>query len=175
MASSAGGNDIMKEHYSEADLLETWYVSLGQSLPVMEHLTHCRVCVERYERLERKLREAAACPAERPESFWAAQRESITGRVAAGGRWRRAAPLRVAAAALLVVVLGGLGIYRTSDPAPPAVALTATRQVDAAAQSEALEVPSDPWESEALRDYQPVVEWESWVSESKTNEGAQTL
>ena len=51
----------MTKHYSEADLLETYYMQPGQSLPVMMHLAECNDCAARYERLEHKLREAASC------------------------------------------------------------------------------------------------------------------
>ena len=59
----------MKTHYSEADLLETYYTAPGQSMPVMMHLAGCTECAARYERLDRKLREAAACHTERPDTF----------------------------------------------------------------------------------------------------------
>src|SRR6266487_4432284 len=52
----------MKTHFSEADLLETYYLQPGESMPVMMHLAVCDECAAKYERLERKLREAAACP-----------------------------------------------------------------------------------------------------------------
>ena len=68
----------MTRHYSEADLLETYYTQPGESMPVMMHLASCRDCSARYERLERKLREAAVChPESKPETFWTWQRMSI--------------------------------------------------------------------------------------------------
>ena len=51
----------MKPHFSEADLLETYYTRPGESMPVMMHLANCSECAERYERLDKKMREAAAC------------------------------------------------------------------------------------------------------------------
>ena len=49
------------EHYSEADLLETYYMQPGASMPVMMHLAGCADCAARYERLEKKVRGLAAC------------------------------------------------------------------------------------------------------------------
>ena len=52
----------MTRHYSEAELLETWYTKPGESMPVMMHLADCAECAERWERLDRKLRGLGACP-----------------------------------------------------------------------------------------------------------------
>ncbi|HEX8153180.1 MAG TPA: hypothetical protein VF698_08655, partial [Thermoanaerobaculia bacterium] len=30
-------------------------------------------------------------------------------------------------------------------------------------------VPADPWQSEELRDYQSIVDWQSWESDPKKN------
>src|SRR5213082_3253280 len=54
----------MKTHYTEADLLETYYLQPGESMPVMMHLAQCSECSVRYEKLERKLREVASCETE---------------------------------------------------------------------------------------------------------------
>ena len=48
------------KHYSEAELLETYYMMPEQSAPVMQHLAQCDECIARYNRLEQKLRAAAA-------------------------------------------------------------------------------------------------------------------
>ena len=50
----------MMKHFSEADLLETYYTEPGQSMPVMMHLAECKECAARYARLDRKLREAGS-------------------------------------------------------------------------------------------------------------------
>ena len=50
------------KHFSEAELLETWYAPAGSSLPTMLHLAVCSVCAVRYERLESKLHALFACP-----------------------------------------------------------------------------------------------------------------
>ena len=106
----------MKPHYSEADLLETYYTQPGESMPVMMHLADCGECAARYEALDRKLREAAACDTERAETFWTRQRMSIMRRVARQARSGRTATptLRVAAALTLVAVLSGFAAWRAT-------------------------------------------------------------
>ena len=61
----------MKQHFTEADLLETYYTQPGESMPVMMHLADCAECAARYERLDRKMRSLTACAHDKPESFWA--------------------------------------------------------------------------------------------------------
>jgi anti-sigma factor RsiW len=145
----------MNQHYSEADLLETYYTQPGESLPVMLHLADCAACASRYERLETKIRGLAACDDDKPAAFWARQRGSIMRKV---GR-QRYTPLfaRVAAAALLALLIGGT------------IAWPIREQKKAAQQpvveAEAITLSEDPWESESLQEYQPLVEWESWVDD----------
>ena len=59
----------MKEHYTEADLLETYYAEPGASMPVMIHLAGCDGCAAKYERLDRKMREAAVCHPQKPTAL----------------------------------------------------------------------------------------------------------
>lgn len=142
----------MNQHYSEADLLETYYTRPGESMPVMMHLADCTECAARYERLERKMRVLSACHHEQPESFWARQRSSILSRVRAE---RQPTPIaRFAAAAALVLVLGGTLSWQFVMPSPVA---------PPAGEMEETSIVSDPWESEELEDLRPIVEWESWV------------
>lgn len=139
----------MKQHYSESDLLETYYTRPGESLPVMMHLAECGECAARYERLERKMRALVSCAHERPESFWQRQRSLILRRV---HEQRRTTPIaRMAAAAALAFVLGGtLSWQIVEQPVPEEIAGESS-------------IVSDPWESEELHDLRPIVEWESWV------------
>jgi hypothetical protein len=154
------------KHFSEADLLETYYTQPGESMPVMMHLAECGECASRYERLERKVRGLAACEHDKPETFWARQRISIMRKVQA----RRApAFAKYAAAAAIVMVLGGVFAYRIDD-GPQPVTMTAAMEEPAVADS----VTSDPWQSEELKDLQPVVAWESWVDD-ETKNGDQSL
>jgi anti-sigma factor RsiW len=156
----------MKPHFSEADLLETYYTKPGESLPVMMHLADCADCAANYERLETKMRGLRSCHRdEQPETFWARQRISILRKI--DQRRQRRASLsriaRVAAAAMLVLVLGGLLTWnRVDEPASRQVVETVQTAAveDSAARS--LE-DSDPWKSEELNEYSSIVAWESWV------------
>ena len=155
----------MTKHYSEAELLETYYMMPDQSVPVMQHLRGCEECIARYNRLEQKLRAAAACPT-MPVTFWSFQRGSIMRRVDKQRSATSQSPRtwRVAAAAMLAFFLGGAVVYETVKPAPrPAVAATTAAAVPAA---EAEELTADPWQSDELKDFRAVVEWESWVPEN---------
>ena len=143
----------MNQHYSEADLLETYYMAPGQSMPVMMHLAGCPDCVARYERLERKLRSLVSCShAEKPETFWVRQRMAVMKRVKAGGRRPKIA--RYAAAAALVVVMGGTFSFPflTAGKNPPSAETTV----------DVTNVPTDPWESDELDEFHSIVAWESW-------------
>ena len=168
----------MKPHFSEADLLETYYTQPGESMPVMMHLARCSECAARYERLERKMREAASCHIEKPETFWTRQRMAIQRRIAE--RRAQAASvartLRIAAALSLAFFLGGAIVYKSVEPqlqAPPAVethAMKAPAQPNVQKNDELLLV-HDAWQSDELKDFHAVVEWESWVD---TKNGGQS-
>ncbi len=159
------------KHFSEADLLETYYMQPGESMPVMMHLAACSECAERYKRLERKLREAAACPT-KPVTFWAFQRGSIMRRVEAKRRQtaaRSPRTWRVAAAAVLAFFLGGAVVYETVKPAaierPVMETAAAVKQP---ALTTAPDAVADPWQSDELKDFHAVVQWESWVGDGKS-------
>src|SRR5260370_30710535 len=112
----------MTKHYSEADLLETYYMQPGQSMPVMMHLAECSDCAARYERLEHKLREAASCHTDQPETFWSRQRRTIMRSI--GVRRDRSAiavrTWRALAAPILAFFPGGPLGYEALNPAVPA-------------------------------------------------------
>lgn len=158
------------KHFSEAELLETYYMQPGESMPVMMHLAACADCAERYKRLERKLREAAACPT-KPATFWAFQRGSIMRRVEAKRRETAQSPRtwRVAAAAMLAFFLGGAVVYQTVRPEnrTPAVVVE-TAALTAPTATAAPELTVDPWQSDELQDFHAVVQWESWDSEKES-------
>lgn len=152
----------MSQHYSEADLLETYYTQPGESLPVMMHLADCDECAARYERLEKKIRALGACGHDdEPETFWTRQRMSILRKVE--DRQRRSAYARVtriAAAAVLVVGLGGVAMWDRKPDVPPTATPTVATVQEAMPSETA--VPADPWDSEQLDDFQSIVAWESW-------------
>lgn len=171
------------KHYSEADLLETYYMQPGESMPVMMHLADCADCAARYEKLEAKIRSAAGCPSEKPETFWSRQRISIMRRISDRPRQTVAVVpvLRVAAALILAFFLGGAVMYRHLTPPaavePQKAPATATEATKPAVQNQRLE-PSgriDPWDSEELREFHAVVEWESWVPEAHDLAGDEAL
>jgi hypothetical protein len=161
----------MMKHYSEADLLETYYMQPGESMPVMMHLAECPDCAARYERLETKLREAATCHTsadDRPDTFWARQRHSIMRSI--GAHRERSATAarttRAAAAALLAFFLGGAVVYQSVKPHSPSqgpVTLTAKNTPPPAPSPADEPVAHDPWQTDELRDFHAVVAWETWV------------
>jgi alpha-beta hydrolase superfamily lysophospholipase len=166
------------KHFNEADLLETYYTQPGESMPVMMHLAACSDCAARYERLERKLREAAVCHTEKPATFWTRQRMQIMRRVDTHNAHAitAARTLRVAAAAILSFFLGGAVVYETVKPAPKQPAPVVVKVVPSAtaAPAPAANDIHDAWQSDELKDFHNVVEWEAWVPENKstTNQGS---
>lgn len=161
---------MMKTHFSEADLLETYYMQPGESMPVMMHLASCEACAARYDALERKLREAASCSTtEKHETFWTRQRMLIQRRIA-DRRERSASRMqvtRVAAAAVLAFFLGGVFVYRTVEPQRTTAPTTTAQQQVPSAADEAQPMPHDPWQNDELSDFHSVVQWETWVDEGK--------
>jgi hypothetical protein len=161
---------MQPKHFSEADLLETYYTQPGESMPVMMHVADCEECASRYERLEKKIRGTASCHIEndRPDTFWTRQRLSIMRRV---GQQKRqnltmAQTLRIAAAAILAFVLGGVTTYRTIEPAIPTTTATTTIAKSAnpvtTIKSDDTTMPANPWDSEELDDFHSMVDWETW-------------
>ncbi|HEY0142532.1 MAG TPA: hypothetical protein VGF48_16660 [Thermoanaerobaculia bacterium] len=152
-------------HYSEADLLETYYTRPGASMPVMMHLAECPPCAARYERLESKLRGIAACDTGQPDTFWARQRHTVMRSIARKKQNHPGSTLRVAAAAALAFLLGGFVFYQRQpvpSPAAPAVT-TLTAAAATPVTTDSATVPEDPWQSDELNDYEPMVAWETWV------------
>jgi len=155
----------MKTHYSEADLLETYYMQPGESMPVMLHLAKCADCAAKYERLERKLREVAACDTERPETFWTRQRHLIMRGIGTRrDNFRRAVrTARIAATAAFAFFLGGAVMYKTIEQPAPPVVITQTHKAPAVASD-------DPWDADELKGFHSVVQWESWIGNSEGDE-----
>lgn len=154
----------MKTHYTEADLLETYYTQPGESMPVMMHLAACEECSARYARLDRKLREAAVCQPQRPEGFWSAQREAILAKIHGGRSSRPLVRLLPLAAAIVIAVIAA-GVF--FDRPEPAVA-PAPERIEAA-------VPADPWQSEELQEFGAVVDWETWGADTDTDDSKEGL
>jgi anti-sigma factor RsiW len=149
----------MKPHFSEADLLETYYMRPGESMPVMMHLADCADCAARYERLETKMQSLRSCAHdEKPETFWARQRISVMRRIDARRSPRIA---RYAAAAALVLAIGGAAVFESSSRR--VVKETPTTMATPLEDSTTRRLEDSPWQSEELAEYSQIVEWESWV------------
>jgi hypothetical protein len=164
-----------KIHYTEADLLETYYMQPGDSMPVMMHLADCNECAARYDRLERKLRQAAACDHDKPETFWVRQRLMIQRRIEERKTRYASAmrTLRVAAAAGLAFFLGGAIVYKSVEPAlQPQVIVVATAAQNPPPAPAAIELTGahDAWQSDELKEFHSVVEWESWGEPTKAGD-----
>jgi hypothetical protein len=146
-------------HYSEADLLDTYYMQPGASMPVMMHLAGCADCAARYERLEKKVRGLAACAHDDlPDTFWARQRFAVMRRLRPQRPPAFARITRIAAAALLVAALGGwFGSRPAEPPAPLSGHVQPTPEITVQVTT-----PADPWESEELDEFHSLVAWESW-------------
>ena len=156
---------MQPKHFSEADLLETYYTQPGESMPVMMHLAECEECASRYERLERKIRGTRSCHAEeKPETFWTRQRLSIMRRVEQQktDTWSVAQTLRVAAVAVFAFVLGGVATYRTMEPATTTTATQTASTAETPRVSADTSIPADPWDSEELDEFHSMVDWENW-------------
>lgn len=156
------------KHLSEADLLETYYMQPSEASAIIEHVNGCGECQDRYRRLAQKLRDIAACPTEKPDTFWTRQRLMIMRGVDnVRQRSRRSnRTARVAAAAFLAFLLGGAVVYKSVEPR-----LKAREEIVSpapVASTDDLKVPADPWQSDELKDFGSVVQWESWVEANGT-------
>jgi len=154
----------MKTHYTEADLLETYYMQPDEASDIIAHVNACNECQDRYRRLADKLRDIAACPSDKPGTFWTRQRMMIT-RAIENARHQSHATVRggrIAAAAMLAFVLGGAVVYKTIPRQKPPVVVVDHQTIAAPEADDDLDVPRDPWQSDELKDFGGVVAWESW-------------
>ena len=174
----------MSEHYTEVDLLETYYADAESAGVVGLHVSGCQRCTMTLARLKIKMMTPSpgSCSAgAKPEPFWERQRSSIMNRI--GTRSRRTIPIhrfsRIAAAAALSFLLGGAVVYETALPSAPArtlaqsagPAVTASNAFENRAGDELAAIP-DPWQSDELSDFHNVVSWQSWVADNDGKEGA---
>jgi len=158
----------MKPHYSEADLLETYYMQPGEASGIIAHVNDCNECQDRYRKLAQKLRDVAACPTDKPATFWTRQRLMIMRAVeharAESSRVKRAS--RMAAAALLAFVLGGAVAYKAiphhATKQQPVVVVSEEQAMSNSGADDVLDVPRDPWQSDELKDFGALTAWEQW-------------
>ena len=155
----------MKEHYNEADLLETYYMQPSEASEIIAHVDGCSECQERYRRLAQKLRETSSCSTDKPETFWTRQRMLI-GRAVERARHQSESSTvrggRIAAAAMLAFILGGAVVYKTVQPAKAPAVVVSQQTATTASEDMDLQVPRDPWQDDELKDFGTVVAWESW-------------
>lgn len=154
----------MNRHLDDGSLLEAYYLEETTTGSTGRHLSACVDCRRRLESVTAFLSQPDTEPL--TESFWEQQGESIQKKIAVA---EGTAPLlrrtfHLAAAAILVVVLGSLLMLQSARVvSQPVVSITAAAV--AAPAAEELTVPSDPWESEQLKPFSSMVEWESLMDQ----------
>ena len=59
-------------------------------------------------------------------------------------------------------------VYKSVEPAlkAPATVVVAQQTASPASPNDDLQIPRDPWQSDELKDFGSVVQWESWVDSS---------
>lgn len=170
------GEGTGMRHYSEVDLLETHYA--GPDEAVSTHLAECEICSARFSRLKQKLAGCSAAPGQtsesKPGTFWDRQRIAIVRSIESEKRRRASTrPLRWAAAAGLVAMMAGTGLYLESSKSDPIVPSQQTALPMATPEEPLEPLPelanaNDPWESEQLEEFQSAVAWESWLEEPES-------
>jgi hypothetical protein len=172
----------MSEHYTEVDLLETYYADAESAGIVGLHVSGCERCTMTLARLRIKMMTPApgSCAIDsKPQPFWDRQRSGIMNRIGARSGMQPQRFSRIAAAAALSFLLGGAVVYET---APSRSSARAVRPSTAAAipvsnppeerTGDDLAAVADPWQSDELSDFHNVVSWQSWVAESDAKGGA---
>lgn len=157
----------MSAHFSETDLLEIHYLEREKEQPVAEHFAQCERCAGQFDTVKERLREVAALPAP-DDRFFERQREAVMDRVRLGRRAAR--PWRFAAAAALVLAISGVAVHRSVEKSATPVTATHAMTTAAAAAPETA-VPRDVWDTDALTEFHPLVDWQSWEESKGSNGG----
>lgn len=160
-------------HYTEVELLEHYYLN-ESSAEIGAHVAGCGECAARYGRLREKLscsaKDHAAAVESRPEPFWMRQRASIRRGISERGTKRVVAWPRLAAAAtLLFLIVGAVYVFNPSRDTQVEIAQPADRTLDPTIATIVEPASSDPWETDELEPYSPMIEWESWLEEKGTS------
>lgn len=169
----------MNRHLSDADLVALALLP-DEEPDVRLHLASCASCSERMHRataeldLQRRTHERAV--ESRDATFWKRQELAIMREVSRSGRPAAAARRSFIAAALVAMALGGFWFGRTtidheSSPVTETVAQTTPAPSSRVDLVPTASVPTDPWESDTLSEFQAVVDWESWVEDNGKGEG----
>lgn len=172
----------MNNHLDDADLMAIALLP-DEAADSRIHLASCPDCNARMAIALSRLREIRREHDEsidgRDSTFWKAQELRIMREVTRARRPVRAGR-GLAAAALLAVALGGFWVGRSSvEPSQPAAVAVAHSAASTSAAADDTRNPlipvngssTDPWEIESLSEFQPVVDWESWVDENGKDQG----
>ena len=152
------------KHFSEADLLETYYTQPGESMPVMMHLAIAATAPRATSGWSASCaKRPSATPRSRPRSGRASGCRSCAASMRSNAHATSARrTLRVAAAAILSFFLGGAVVYETVKPVqhqPAPIVNVAPVAAQPAPAPSAADI-HDAWQSEELKDFHNVVEWE---------------
>jgi len=177
------------KHYTEADLLELHYG--GERDSAAQHLSECSECTGKFVSVKLKLlrarSEACGNTESKPTTFWSRQRVAITRAIdakhTAPARRLRTVP-RFAFVAMLIAVLslGVLTVSNRTEQSSSVQTVVSNTSPDSgdpqgalpdAELVAALTSTVDPWETDELRGYREVVEWESWIETDQS--GGNTL
>jgi len=174
----------MSNHLSDADLVALALLP-DESADARLHVASCTRCKARMAEaeveLDRVRKEHDRSVESLDPTFWKRQELSIMRKVSQGGRRSASTSRAFAAAAIVAVALGGFWFGRSSvdetNPSMPdtVVVRTAAASTAATAQPEQLvpatAVSTNPWDTESLSEFQPVVDWESWVDDEGKDQG----
>lgn len=173
------------KHYNEVELLERYYIPSPETHEVAVHLAACEPCAQRYERLAAKLQDSACTSTEsidrKPETFWVRQRMSISRKIGEQRGRATDSPMRgraVAVAAGLSILLASGLLYRSEIARwnqPPSAAMVNSPAPEGTSVSTdvlaAISDPDDAWDSEELKPFGEVVQWESWMTAPANTSG----
>lgn len=169
----------MTKHYGYDELLAHAYLP-EENAELELHIASCERCEERFRALRAELARHAqgAAQMEKHETFW--KRQELGVMRAIDRRQRRIPGIgaQLAAAAVVVFVVGAFWIGRGSVTNAPST-ITGTAPIVATASPIAVQdnglastqLTTDPWQSEQLEDFQSVVDWETWDDDDQKNRG----
>ncbi|MGA7617440.1 MAG: hypothetical protein WBX15_19925 [Thermoanaerobaculia bacterium] len=186
----------MTTHYETSDLLEHYYVP-DERGHLASHLRQCLECAGRFEALKREMSAAAEASrseaSSRPEWFWSRQRMAIRRRIEEGGRsrfrsgWLRPRTWSYSLAGILLVAAAILTLrsdfgrdHRAQVRTTHSIAQTTETSSPDSSRASAMTDDETllggsrtPWSDDAISDFHPAVEWESWLetTDGESNPG----
>lgn len=172
----------MNNHLNDADLVALALLP-DESPDARLHLASCTTCRARMEiaenELERQRRAHETSIETHDATFWKRQELTIMREVSRSGRHTVSARRSLVAAALLTVAIGGFWFGRLTVDTPHAASTASTiahvapttPTPDTDAFVPATAVSTNPWDADALTEFEAVVDWESWVDEDGKDQG----